>query len=252
MKNEKPAFMKAMILAAGLGTRMGELTRNKPKALFPVNGVPMLELVIERLKKQGIKKFLVNVHHFGDEVIAYIEKNDRFGVDIQISDERDELLDTGGAIRKAKEFFRGNEPVLIHNVDVLSNLNLNDLIRHHQKTNTLVTLVVRKRKSGRALLFDDEMQLTGWADLKNKIFKWVSGPVENFETFAYSGIYLANPDFAEKLPFTGRFSIIDAWLEMAKTERIVGWSDTSSVWFDMGTAEKIRAAEEYLKNVQGM
>ncbi|NOX84367.1 MAG: NTP transferase domain-containing protein [Chlorobi bacterium] len=240
--------MKAIILAAGLGTRMGEVTRDKPKALVQVNGVPMLGLLIERLKKQGIKKFMVNVHHFGDQVINYIEKNGRFGVDISVSDERNELLDTGGAILKARDFFHGDEHVLVHNVDVLSDVNLIKLLNDHQNSDALASLVVRKRKSGRALLFDGDMQLTGWADLENKKYKWVNVPVEDFETFAYSGIYLATPSFAEKLPFTGCFSIIDALLKMAKTERIIGWPDASPVWFDLGTKEKIIAAEKYLKS----
>jgi len=243
--------MKAMILAAGLGTRLGELTTDKPKALIPVNGIPMLGLVIGQLKKQGIRKFLVNVHHFGDRVIEYIEKNEQFGVDIEISDERNELLDTGGAIRKAKEFFMEDEPVLVHNVDVISDINLKNLMAHYLKTGACATLVVRKRKSGRALLFDDKMQLTGWADLEKKNYKWVNGPVEKFITFAYSGIWMAGREFVEKLPFSGKFSIIDAWLEMAKTERIIGWSDTSAYWFDLGTPEKIRAAEDFLKKRGG-
>ena len=238
--------MKAMILAAGLGSRLKGTTLNKPKALVDVKGVPMLVIVIEQLKKQGVKKFMVNVHHFGQQVIDYIENNNRFGVEITISDERDELLDTGGAIWKAGDFFRGTEPVLVHNVDVLSDIKLKALLDFHQKNRALATLVVRKRKSGRALLFDGEMKLTGWADLKNKNYKWVNKPVENFTTFAYSGIYLSSPAFIEKLPFSGRFSIIDAWLEMAKTERIMAWPNTSGYWFDLGTKEKIKAAEKYL------
>lgn len=238
--------MKAMILAAGLGTRMGELTKDKPKALVPVNGVPMLGMLIERLKKQGIHKFMVNVHHFGQQVIDFIENSNRFGVEVMVSDERDELLDTGGAITKAKSFFNGNEPVLVHNVDVLSDLDLKKLSDCHRESGALATLVVRKRKSGRALLYDDNMQLTGWTNSVKGEYKWVNKPVEDFTTFAYSGIYLADPLFADKLPFTGRFSIIDAWLEMAKTERILAYPDNSGHWFDLGTKEKIKAAEKYL------
>lgn len=242
--------MKAMILAAGLGTRMGELTRDKPKALVPVNGVPMLGMLIERLKKQGIEQFLVNVYHFGQQVIDYIESNNRFGVEISVSDERGELLDTGGALMKAKKFFEGNEPVLVHNVDVLSDLNLKKLESCHRETGALATLVVRKRKSDRALLFDDEMKLKGWTNREKGEYKWVIKPVENFTTFAYSGIYLASPLFVDKLPFTGRFSIINAWLKMAKTERIGAYADISEFWFDLGTKEKIRMAEKYLATIK--
>jgi NDP-sugar pyrophosphorylase family protein len=242
----KKMIGKAFIPAAGLGTRLGDLSKSKPKALAEVDGIPMLELTIERLKKNGIRKFVVNVHHFGDEVIDFIKQRNNFGVDIQISDERSELLDTGGAILKAATFFDGNEPVLVHNVDVISEVDFKQLAEWHQQQNALVSLCVRKRKSGRALLFNDKMFLKGWANLEKNEFKWVNNPVEIFQSFAFSGIYLFNPDFAKKLPYKGKFSIIDAWLKMAKTENILGFHDQSSNWFDLGTTQKIKIAEAYL------
>lgn len=239
---------KAFIPAAGLGTRLGELSKSRPKALVEVGGIPMLELTIERLKKKGINKFVVNVHHFGDEVIDFIKQRNNFGVDVQISDERSELLDTGGAILKAASFFDGKQPILVHNVDVISEVDFKQLAEWHQQQNTLVSLCVRKRESGRALLFNDEMLLKGWANLEKNEFKWVDNPIDNFESFAFSGIYLFNPSFLKKLPFHGKFSIIDAWLRMAQTERIYGFHDQSAKWFDLGTPEKIKLAEAYLKN----
>ena len=237
--------MKAFILSAGLGTRLKSLTTVKPKALVEVNGTSMLGNLILHLKAQGIRQFLINLHHFADQIIRHLESHDHFGVDIIFSDETQQLLDTGGAIRKAAKFFKGNETILIHNVDVVSGINLKELTSYHKQKKALASLCVRKRDSSRALLFDNKMQLGGWAHLGQNHFKWVDQPLANFNSFAYSGIYLAQPEFAEKLPFTGRFSIIDAWLEMAQTERIVGFEDLSDYWFDLGTKEKIQRAEDY-------
>lgn len=237
---------KAFIPAAGLGTRLGDLSKYRPKALVEVGGVPMLELTIERLKKKGINNFVVNVHHFGDEVIDFIKQKNYFGVDLQISDEQSELLDTGGAILKAASFFEGNQPILVHNVDVISEVDFQELSDWHNNQNALVSLCVRKRESGRALLFDDEMLLKGWANLEKNEFRWVNNPIDNFQSFAFNGIYLFSPNFPKKFPFQGKFSIIDAWLQMAKTENISGFYDQSLNWFDLGTVEKIKLAENYL------
>jgi NDP-sugar pyrophosphorylase family protein len=239
--------MKAMILAAGLGTRLGKQTAAKPKALVEINGITMLESLIERLKEQRIKKILINIHHHGQQVIDFIQKKENFGIEITFSDERNELLDTGGAIKKAAGFFEGNEPVLVHNVDVFSEINLNKLLEYHLGTGSLATLCVRRRTSGRALIFSDEKQLAGWVNLDECIYKWVKNPMTYFETFAYNGIFLASPKFAEKMPFKGKFSIIDCWLEMAKTNKITAYIDESPAWFDFGTAEKIKTAEQYLQ-----
>ncbi len=242
--------MKAFILAAGLGTRLGSLTADKPKALVEVNGKSMLENLVMHLKSQGIQQFLINIHHFAEKVIQHVKDKNNFGVDITFSDESQELLNTGGAIINAADFFKGDEIILVHNVDVASGMKLEELANYHKQKDALVTLCVRKRESSRALLFDEKMQLGGWANLVQDDYKWVGKPMKNYETFAYSGVYLAQPNFAEKLPFTGRFSIIDAWLKMAATERIVGFKDFSDYWFDLGTKEKIAVAEEYfLKDV---
>lgn len=243
----KKMIGKAFIPAAGLGTRLGDLSKSKPKALVEVGGVSMLELTIERLKEIGIRKFIVNIHHFGDEIIDFIKQKSNFGVDLQISDERSELLDTGGAILKAASFLDGNEPILVHNVDVISEVNFKQLFEWHQKHKALVSLCIRKRESGRALLFDESMLLKGWANLQTKEFKWVNHPIDRYQSFAFNGIYLFDPSLIKKLPFRGKFSIIDAWLKLAKVEKIVGFHDQSPNWFDLGTPEKIKIAEAYLR-----
>ena len=239
--------MKAMILAAGLGTRLGNLTKDKPKALVEINGITLLENLIIRLKEQGIKQFIVNIHHFGEQIIEFLEKNKNFGVNIAISDERDELLDTGGAIKKASSFFKGEEPVLVHNVDVYSEFNLNELLAYHRGMGSLVTVCVRKRNSGRALIFNNKKLLVGWVNLEENYFRWVNERTEIFETYAYNGVFIAEPGFAEKIPFDGMFSIIDCWLKMAKKDEIAAYIDESPVWFDLGSEEKIKKAEQYLK-----
>jgi NDP-sugar pyrophosphorylase family protein len=239
--------MKAMILAAGLGTRLGELTAAKPKALVEINGVTMLEGLILRLKEQGISQFLINVHHYGEQIIDFIQEKKNFGVEIQISDERKELLDTGGAIKKAAAFFEGSEPVLVHNVDVYSELNLTKLLDYHLEMESMATLCVRKRSSGRALMFSNKKQLVGWVNLDECIYKWVKEPMTNFETYAYNGVFIADAKFAGKIPYRGKFSIIDCWLEMAKTKKIIGFFDESPAWFDFGSVEKIQLAEQFLQ-----
>lgn len=239
--NNKP--MKAIILAAGLGTRLKKITANKPKALVEVNGKTMLETVIQKLKKQGINDFLINIHHMGGEIIDYLDRNNNFDVNITISDERQQLLGTGGAILKARNFIKGNDPVLVHNVDIVSDVDVQDLLEYHNKSKSAATLCVRKRDSGRGLLFDNNMHLVGWTNVEKQEFKWVSNIQANYGMFAFSGIYMIAPIFVELIARTGKFSIIDAWLEMAKTNTISGYVDTSAIWHDLGTVEKIGIAE---------
>jgi len=235
--------MKAIILAAGLGTRLKNVTANKPKALIEVNGITMLENVIQNLKSQGINDFLINVHHFGQSIIDYLDDNDNFGVNVTISDEREKLLDTGGAILKAKNFIRGSDPVLVHNVDIISDINIQDLQEYHNASNSIATLCVRKRDSGRGLLFNDIMHLVGWTNVKKHEFKWVNNDHEDYKIFAFSGIYMIAPNFADLISQTGSFSIIDSWLKIARNITISGFIDSSPTWHDLGTIEKIVIAE---------
>lgn len=235
--------MKAIILAAGLGSRLKELTSEKPKALIEVNGMTMLEIVIKKLSGIGITDFLVNIHHHGQKVIDYLLANDNFGMNITISDEREELLDTGGAILKATDFIKGHKPVLIHNVDIISDVDLNNLVESHNKNIGIATLCVRKRNSTRGLLFNDEMQLTGWTNIEKNEFKWVSNHRTPYEIYAFSGIYIIEPHFTDLITQTGKFSIINTWLEVAKNNKIYGYIDKSPRWHDLGTIEKIKNAE---------
>jgi NDP-sugar pyrophosphorylase family protein len=149
-----------------------------------------------------------------------------------------------------KAYLSIQNPSLIHNVDVVENIDLEDFEKFHNNKKALATLCVRQRSSGRQLLFDKEMKLVGWHNVSTGEYRWVDNPMSNFQAFAYSGVYLADPEFSCQLPFTGKFSIIDAWLKMASAHQIVGYLDKSPVWFDLGTEEKISEAENFLKGGQ--
>jgi len=242
--------MKAFILAAGLGSRLGEFTKDMPKALVQLNGMALLGRLINYLKGQGFDHFLVNIHHHGQMVVDYLKNNNNFDVPIEISDERSELLDTGGAILKARHFFKGNQPVLIHNVDIISEVNLKKMLSHHLNNNALATLCLRRRDTDRSLVFDDKMILKGWKNKKTDEYKWVDAPLSNYLSLAYSGIYFADPGFPDQLTLNGNFSIIDGWLTLATPELIRGYMDSSENWFDLGTRDKLQIAETYLKSRQ--
>lgn len=243
----KLAIKKAIILAAGMGKRLGEITAGKPKALVEVNGKPMLQILIEKLKKEGISDFLINIHHYGEQLLDFLKTKDNFNVNISISDERNKLLDTGGAILKARNFIQGKDTVLVHNVDVLSDVDLEALYFEHKRFEATATLCVRKRESSRALLFDDKMSLVGWTNKLSKEFKWVNHAIEHYSEFAFSGIYMIAPEFVQKIEGPNKFSIIDAWLKMASESKIIGYEDNSETWFDLGTKDKIEKAEKYIK-----
>lgn len=235
--------MKGIILAAGKGTRLKNLTDNKPKALVKVNGVPMLELVIKKMAKSGIKTIMINIHHHGEMIIDFLRKNNNFGLNISISDERNELLNTGGAILKMKDFIAGNDPILIHNVDIISDVDFHKLLQHHTNTRSIASLCTRNRNTNRGLLIDSNSTLCGWTNSATNEFKWVDKPVEDYTKTAFSGIYIISPDFPEKISFSGYFSIIDAWLNIAKENTITCFHDDSQSWHDLGTIEKILEAE---------
>lgn len=239
-----------MILAAGLGTRLGDITLKKPKALVEVQGTPMLHRLLIHLRQEGIEQVCINVHHFADQIIESIRKENNFGLDICFSDEKSELLDTGGALLAAKDFFTGKEPILIHNADILTNLNFRQLHHFHVQNKAAATLFVSGRNSSRALLFDKQKQLTGWTNHTTGEFKWVSKPMTDFSAQSFNGVWLSDPEFIHQIPFTGKFSIIDAWLTMAKENRILGFQEDDCAWFDLGTSNKIAAAASFLNKKQ--
>jgi NDP-sugar pyrophosphorylase family protein len=234
--------MKAMIFAAGLGTRLNNETSDKPKALVEVGKKTLLQNAIEKLKKEGISEIAINVHHFSELVVSYLNEND-FGINIHISNETNKLLDTGGGLKKAAKFLAGTEPILIYNVDIISNLSLNLLLDEHIKSNSLVTLAVRNRETQRYFKFDQSKQLVGWINKKTGETK--ISRHENFESsveMAYSGIHIVQPEIFSLMPDTDKFSITDFYLELAKTHPIKGYFDDSELWMDVGKPEQLEEA----------
>jgi NDP-sugar pyrophosphorylase family protein len=240
--------VKALLFAAGLGTRLKEHTQNKPKALVSLAGKPLLQHAIEHLKKNGIANLTINVHHFADQIIAFIEENKSFGLTIHISDERKDLLDTGGGLKKASEFLSGTEPILIYNVDVISNLDLKELLNYHLEHEALATLVVRSRQTSRYLMFDQNLQLSGWKNFSNGETR-ISRPdtFPESQPLAFSGIHIIQPEILDLITEKGKFSIMDVYLRLAKSQRIQAFIDSSELWMDLGKPDQLIAAEEILR-----
>lgn len=240
--------MKALLFAAGLGTRLKEHTQDKPKALVSLAGKPLLQHAIEYLKNNGISDITINVFHFADQVISFLEDNDSFGLNIHISDERDQLLETGGGLKKASTFLTGNEPILIYNVDVISNLDLNVLLNYHLKQNSLATLVVRKRETSRYLMFDQNMLLAGWKNFSTgETVISRADSFENAQPMAFCGIHIIEPELLKLITEEGRFPIMDLYLRLAKDHPIKAYVDTSSIWLDLGKPEQLQAAESLFR-----
>lgn len=237
--------MKAMILAAGLGTRLGTLTAAKPKALVEVAGKPLLQHCIDNLIAQGFNYFVINVHHFASQVVQYLESH-HFDAQIFISDESDLLLDTGGGILHAKEILKGEEPFLVHNVDILSNINLADLYSLHCKSNSLSTLAVSKRNSSRVFLFNNAMKLVGWRNIVSGEEK-ISILEEAYNPFSFSGIHVLSPRFFDVVSRVGAFSIVDAYLDLCKGNEIHGVDYTGFRILDVGKPESIDKAEAFFR-----
>jgi NDP-sugar pyrophosphorylase family protein len=236
--------MKAMIFAAGLGTRLRPLTDTLPKALVRVGDKPLLQWTVEKLVKAGISEIVINVHHFPDLIRDFLTSNRNFGISIQISDESDAILDTGGGLKKAAHLLAGDEPILIHNVDIVSNLDLSLLLKYHLSQNALATLVVRKRKTDRNLLFDTQMRLTGWINTKTREIKEPLPGINLYsKMLAFSGIQIIDPRFLQLMTVSGKFSLIDSYLHLAPDYRIIGYEDYSSLWMDVGKPEQLAEAE---------
>lgn len=245
--------MKAMIFAAGLGTRLKPLTDHMPKALVPVAGRPMLEHVILKLKAAGFNELVINIHHFGEQILDFLRANQNFGLTIHISDERDCLLDTGGGIRKAEPFFRGNEPFLVHNVDILSDTDLKALYEYHRQSGNDATLLASRRKTIRYLLFDDEKRLCGWINkdtLQTKPEGFAYNP-EHHREYAFSGIHVISPSLFHYMDerWTGKFSIMDFYLQTCHEARIGGRLTDTLRLIDIGKPETLTQAEEFLASL---
>ena len=226
--------MKAMILAAGLGTRLRPITDTIPKALVKVQGIPLIENSIRHLQKNGVNSFIINIHHFGDQIIDFLGKHNNFGSEITFSDERDQLLDTGGGLKKTAGFFNDNNPFIIYNVDVVSDLDLSKVVDSHNHSEALATLVVRNRETSRYFLFNRAMELSGWENKSTGERKLTKGGEENFTAFAFSGIQVVSPAIFPLIIEEGKFSLTILYLRLSSKQKISGFVDKESYWMDTG------------------
>jgi len=230
--------MKAMILAAGLGTRLRPITDTIPKALVEINGKTLLEHSVNHLKFFGVKEAIINVHHFPDQIINFLKKKKNFGLKIEISDERDQLLDTGGGFKKASWFFEGGEPFVIRNVDVLSNMDLRAMFDFHEKHKPIATLAVRNRETSRYMLFSERRELIGWTNVSSGERKLSRKDYKRMYPLAFSGIQILDPSVIPLITEEGRFSLIAMYLRLSRDNRICAFTDNDSFWFDAGKREE--------------
>lgn len=231
-----------MLFAAGLGTRFKPWTDTHPKALAVVNGKTLLQRNIEYLQEYDITDVVVNVHHFPEQVIDVLEKNDGWGSTITISDESDELLDTGGGLLKAKHLlFR--DTILALNVDILTDINIKHFLAHHQQENSVITVAVSDRTTSRYLLFNKYNRLIGWRNKSTDETRIVIEAKDIFEK-AYSGMAIFQPEALDLISLRGKFSLIEAYLQLAPENKIAGYDHTGERWIDVGKPESLNKAEE--------
>lgn len=230
--------MKAMILAAGLGSRLRPLTDSRPKALVDINGVPLLEIVLRRLINAGCREVIVNVFHFADMVAEFLQRQN-FGIRIEISRET-ELLNTGGGLKNAAHFLDDNQPFFLHNVDVLSDIDLNQMYRFHIENGALATLAVQARQTSRYFLFDEHHTLCGWESLADGKETIAKTPAGSLTRFAFNGIHVISPQIFSNMSETGAFSIIQTYLRLAaEGEKILAFPMDEYYWRDVGRLEKL-------------
>lgn len=242
--------MKAFILAAGLGQRLKPLTDTQPKALVKIGDKPMLEHVILKLKRAGFDKLVINIHYRGDQILDFLRINDNFGLDIAISDEREYLLDTGGALKKAAPLLGYTEPFMVHNVDIMSDVDLASFYQHHVASDAIATLLVSQRETSRYLLFDNEQRMVGWHNKTSNDYK---SPYPQFDPnlhnhLAFGGIHMISPDIFKILEdWTGKFSIIDFYLSICAKFIIRSYTPNHLQLMDVGKSETLEQAEKQMK-----
>lgn len=238
--------MKAIIFAAGLGTRIQEISKGKPKALVEFNGKTLLELAVEYLAKNGVEAVLINIHHRAEMMKDFINSTS-FPIPITISDETDELLDTGGGLLKAKDFFKNEKDFVVFNVDVLTDLNLSEMQAVHNKSGAIATLAVRKRATSRYLLFDNSNRMVGWENIGTK--EQILHKQVDYQQFAFSGIHILSTDIFCLLEEEKeiKFSITKSYIKFSKENTIQGYNHSNNYWFDVGKPESYNEALAYIQ-----
>lgn len=242
--------MRAMLFAAGKGTRLRPITDRLPKALVPVAGKPLLAIIIERLRNAGVEEIIINIHHFGEQILDYLSNND-FGVNISVSDERESLLDTGGGLKKAVPLFSSsNEPILLHNVDILSNA---DIALFYEKSSTqAATLLVSSRKTSRYLLFDENNCLRAWQNVMTGEVRTPYADIDlgRLRPYAFSGIHCFSPSLFPFMEiFADRFSLIDFYLQVCDKVDVKCEVNPDLRMLDVGKIDTLERAEEFLQNL---
>jgi N-acetyl-alpha-D-muramate 1-phosphate uridylyltransferase len=236
--------MKAMIFAAGLGTRFKPWTDKHPKALALVNGKSLLQRNIEYLQQYGITDVVVNVHHFADQIIGAVKHNNGWGSNVTISDETNEVLETGGGLLKATPLLEGNEPFISINVDILTNLDINKLLVFHKENKSLISFGVTDRKTSRYFLFDNNNRLCGWRNTKTGEEKIVIKK-EDLVQKAYSCVVVFQPEVFGLIKQTGKFSLTETYLDLAKDHLIMGYDHSGDRLVDVGKPESVAVAEKF-------
>ncbi len=250
--------MKALILAAGLGSRLGDITKSLPKALVKVAGEPMIKRVITKLKNIGITEFVINIHYLGGQIIDYLAENDNFGVNIKISDERDVLLDTGGGLLKAHEMLEGDEPIIIHNADILTDFDITQMLHHHIETNADATLLVYPRETSRYLLFDRDLRMVGWKNIKTDETRspFSEDALSKSIPLAFGGVHIINPSIfpvLESFTKEQKFSITTFYTEMCGQLFITGHIPSEKFnWVDIGNPKTLSHAQNIASKLQRM
>jgi len=238
-----------MILAAGLGTRLKPITDKIPKALVPVNGTPMLEHIILKIKAAGFTDIVINIHHFGEQIIDFLSSKNNFGLKVDISDERDYLLDTGGGIKQAGRFLNGDEPFLVHNVDMFTNVDLTAMYQSHINSNAMATLVVSPRWGPRQLLFNKEGLLRGWQNRETGAVKshLPNFDPSNYTAYAFGGIHVISPQIFQRMDeWPGKFSIINFYLSVCTQYAVHLYTEAEVRLIDAGKPAGIEEVEQWL------
>lgn len=253
--------MNALIFAAGLGTRLKPLTDTMPKAMVPINGKPLVQILIEKLKQIGVEEIVINVHHFAQQIIDFVQANNSFGINIKFSDETDMLLETGGGLKKAAKLFSNDAPILVHNVDILSNADLKELYEGASFISHAVALapttknvmgaymLVSYRETQRYLLFDDDNNLVGWTNIATGQIKspYTDLDVNKYHKYAFSGIQVFNPEILGMMDaWEGKFSIIDFYLSICDKVQIKCCPNDNLSLLDVGKLDTIKKAEDFL------
>lgn len=237
--------MKALLFAAGKGTRLRPFTDSHPKALARVNGVTLLERNIKYLQSFGIQNFVINIYSFGEQIVNFLKENNNFGANIDISDESAGLLETGGGLLFAKRFLEKEDNFLVMNVDILTNLNMDGLIKSHVQNQNFITLAVSERDSSRKLFFNEDMVLKGWIN-KNTGEQRLAEFNRGFKALAFSGIHCMSSEIFSKMTRKGKFSIMLEYLDLMMTEKIIGYEHHAYL-VDVGRPESILVAEDHFK-----